>query len=112
MNRFTSLRSALLISSVAAASLALAACGGSVSVGTQTVNQDELQTNVQEQLTKTVGKQAPPISCPDTLKAEVGATTTCTLTDSTGTYNVTVKVTSVDGGTALFDIRVAGKPNS
>ncbi len=112
MNRFKSVRKALVISSAVAASVVLAACGGSVSVGTETVNQDELQTNVQEQLTKTVGKEAPPISCPDKLNAEVGATTTCTLTDSTGTYDVTVKVTSVEDGTAQFDIQVAARPNS
>jgi hypothetical protein len=112
MKRFKSLGSALVLSSAVAASVALVACGGSVSVGTPTVNKDELQTNVETQLTKAVGKQAPPITCPDTLNAEVGATTTCTLTDSTGTYDVTVKVTSVDGGTAKFDIQVADKPNS
>ena len=40
-------------------------------------------------------------------------TTTCTLTDSAGTYDVAVKVTSVDGGTgtAKFDIQVAEQPN-
>ncbi|CAB4341796.1 unannotated protein [freshwater metagenome] len=112
MSLIGKLRTSIVLASVGAVSLALAACGGSVSVGTPTVNQEELQTNVQTQLTKLVGEQAPPIVCPDTLDAKVGSTTTCTLTDSSGTYNVTVKVTSVDGGTAKFDIQVADKPNS
>ena len=111
MNRRNSLVSATGVAAAVLASSALAACGGSVSVGTPTVNKDELQTNVQTQLTKSVGKQAPPITCPKTLDAKVGATTICTLTDSAGTYNVTVKVTSVSGGTAKFDVQVANKPN-
>jgi hypothetical protein len=112
MNRFKIVRMGLVISSAVAASVVIAACGESVEVGTETVNKDELQTNVQEQLTKTAGQPSPPIVCPDTLDAKVGSTTTCTLTDSSGTsYNVAIKVTSVDGETAKFDVQVADTPN-
>ena len=111
MKSLKSLRRAVVLCAVLATSAALVACGGSVSVGTQTIDKDELQTNVQTELTKSVGEQAPPITCADTLEAKVGATTTCTLSDSSGTYDVSVKVTSVANGTAKFDVQVADKPN-
>ena len=106
-------RAATTIGCIATASLALGACSASVSVGTKTIAKDELQTEVQSQLSKTVGKEAPPIICPGDLEAKVDVTTTCTLTDSAGTYDVAVKVTSVDGGTgtAKFDMQVAEQPN-
>ena len=96
---------------IAAASLVLGACSADVGVGTKTLGKDELQTEVQSQLSKSVGKPAPPITCPGDLDAKVDATTTCTMTGSDGTYDVAVKVTSLDGGTANFDIQVADHPN-
>jgi len=89
----------------------LGACSANVSVGTKIVNKDDLQTEVQSQLSKNVGKPAPPITCPGDLDAKVDATMTCTMTDTSGTYDVAVKVTSVDGGTAKYDIQVADQPN-
>ena len=41
----------------------------------------------------------------------MGATTTCSMTDADSTYTVAVKVTSVDGENAKFDIQVADQPN-
>ena len=113
MSNTKRVRAATTIGCIATASLVLGACSASVSVGTKTIAKDELQTEVQSQLSKTVGKEAPPITCPGDLEAKVDATTTCTLTDSAGTYDVAVKVTSVDGGTgtAKFDIQVAEQPN-
>ena len=106
------IRVATTLGCLAATSLVLAACSGSVNVGTKTIPKDELQTTVQSQLSKTVGKAAPLITCPGDLEAKVDASTTCTMAGSDGTYDVAVKVTSVDGGTANFDIHVADKPNS
>ena len=103
-----------LAASVAASALGLTlvACNASVSVGTKTVDKQELATQVQSDLSKSVGKQSPPITCPDDLQATVGASTTCLKTDDDGTtYNVAVNVTSVDDGIAKFDIQVADKPN-
>ena len=111
MSNTKRVRAATTIGCIAAASLVLGACSASVGVGTKTIAKDELQTEVQSQLSKTVGKEAPPITCPGDLESKVDATTTCTLTDSGGTYDVAVKVTSVDGGTAKFDIQVAEQPN-
>lgn len=111
MSNAQRIRAATTVGCIAVASLVLGACSASVSVGTKTIAKDELQTEVQSQLSKTVGKQAPPIICPGDLEAKVDATTTCTLTDSDSTYNVAVKVTSVDDGKAKFDIQVAAEPN-
>ena len=105
------IRAATTLAGIAATSLVLASCSASVNVGTKTIPKDELQTTVQTQLSKTVGKPAPPIICPGDLDAKVDATTTCTMTGSAGTYDVAVKVTSVDGDKANFDIHVADEPN-
>ena len=96
-----------LIAAIAGAVL-LTSC--QVSVGAR-INKEELQKQVQSELTKSVGEQAPPISCPDDLEAKVGAKTTCQLTDSSGTYDVAVDVTEVNNGTANFHIKVADEPN-
>jgi len=72
------------------------------------------------------GQPVPPVSCPDPLKAEVGASTICTFAGAEGNSNVTVTVTSIDwgkmilddgspgnfvSGNAEFDLKVADKPN-
>ena len=72
------------------------------------------------------GQPVPPVSCPDPLKAEVGASTICTFAGAEGNSNVTVTVTSNDwgkmilddgspgnfvSGNAEFDLKVADKPN-
>lgn len=102
---------------IAAASLLLAAC--SVSTGTLTIDKDLLSAEVQAQLTKELGTQAPTIDCPDDLEPTVGATTTCLMSAPEGTYNVTVTITKLDPGAAgnyqmgnaIFDVKVADKPN-
>lgn len=90
------------------------------------LDQCVLESQVQSQLAKQVGQSVPPISCPDELDAEVGASTVCTFTGAEGTFNVTVTVTSIDwgkvilddgspgnfvSGNAEFDLKVADKPN-
>ena len=76
------------------------ACGGE-----DAVDRGELETQVQEKLTETVGQQAPEAVCPDDLKAEKGATTRCHMDFPEGKrLGITVKVSSVDGDTAKFDI--------
>jgi hypothetical protein len=85
-----------------------------------------LESQVQSQLAKEVGQSVPPISCPDELDANLGASTVCTFTGAEGTFNVTVTVTSIDwgkvvmddgspgnfvSGNAEFDLKVADKPN-
>lgn len=120
----------LLILTAVAASLSLAACNDKSSVSTDNgnisaeagplaVDKDQLTHEVHAQLTQKMGKQAPPVTCPDDLKAEVGATTTCTMDGGDGTYDVTVTVTKVDWtgfgnfgvGNAEFDAKVADQPH-
>jgi hypothetical protein len=123
---------------IAGTSLLLAACGATFETVTETCDQPVsggawnrldkcvLESQVQSQLSKEVGQQVPPITCPDEIDAEVGATTTCTFTGAEGTFNVTVTVTDVQwgemtlgdnspgnfsSGNAEFDLKVADKPN-
>lgn len=85
-----------------------------------------LESQVQSQVAKQLGRSAPLVSCPDELDADLGASTVCTFTDEKGTFNVTVTVTSIDwgnmilddgtpgnfvSGNAQLDVEVAGKSN-
>jgi hypothetical protein len=91
-----SLRPALLALPV----LVFAGCGGA-----DTVSRAEVEKQTREGLTKSVGQQAPPAKCPKELKAEVGATTRCTMDfPESKRLGITVKVTEVDGGNVKFDI--------
>lgn len=90
---------AVLASALLALSLTACGSGG-------TVDQAELEENVQTQLSESVGQQAPEASCPDELKAEEGAETRCTMDfGEEGTLGVSVTVTSVDGDNVKFDIQ-------
>ncbi|HEY4630897.1 MAG TPA: DUF4333 domain-containing protein, partial [Blastococcus sp.] len=84
----------------------LSACGG-----TATLSSDEVATKAEDALEKQVGTR-PDISCPEDVKAEVGATTRCTLTagDDPTEYGVSIKVKEVDGSNAKFDIQVDDQP--
>ena len=113
-------RSAILpVGVVAATSLVLAACTVHVNDRPMVIDKDLLSAQVQAQLTKELGTQAPTIDCPDDLKPDVGATTTCLMRAPKGTYNVTVTVTKLepgaagnyDMGNAIFDTKVADEPN-
>jgi hypothetical protein len=119
MSRSAILSAGVVMGVVAATSLLLAACSASVTNKPMVVDKDLLSAQVQAQLTKKLGEQAPPISCPDDLAADVGATTTCLMTAPKGTYNVTVTVTDLKWtgfgnfgvGNAIFDTKVADQPN-
>ena len=86
--------------------LALSACG------TSSVSSSDLEKQVDSQLTKVVGQKPDDVTCPDDLKAEVGATTRCTLTADGTKYGVTVRATKVDGSQVNFSIKVDDKPMS
>jgi hypothetical protein len=55
-----------------------------------------------------IGAPAGPVSCSGDLPAQVGATTTCTLTGADGATDWTVTTTSVDGGKIDYSIEQAG----
>ena len=87
----------LLIVSLA---LLAAGCGGA-----DVVSRAEVEKQTREGLTKSVGQQAPPAKCPKELKAEVGATTRCTMDfPEKKRLGITVKVTKVDGSNVRFAI--------
>ena len=86
------------LAAVSVLGLALTACGSSI-------EQDELQRQVSSTIESQFGVSAD-ISCPGALDAEVDATTECTATDpDTGEeIELRIRVTSVEGDTANFDI--------
>ena len=61
-------------------------------------------------LTASAGMPSPQITCPSDLRAEVGASMVCSIPLSGKTYDVTVTVTSVEGGKAKFSVVVASAP--
>lgn len=84
---------------LAGLTIAAAACGDA------TVEKAEVEKQAREGLTKSVGKQAPPATCPGDLDAEVGATARCHMDFPDGKrLGITLKVTSVDGSKVNFDI--------
>ncbi|MEV6063059.1 DUF4333 domain-containing protein [Nocardia asteroides] len=93
-------------------SLGFAAAGCSVSIGTDTVDKEKVADQISTQLAAQVGETPDEVTCPEDLKAEQGATITCTLTEQGATYDVKVTVTSVDDDDNVkFDIEVADAPN-
>jgi hypothetical protein len=94
-----------LLAAVPFLALGLVACGAS------TLPADDVATGAEDALEKQVGVR-PDISCPEDLKAEVGAKTKCTLTagDDPRKYGVTVTITSVNGDKANYSVEVADQP--
>ena len=90
--------SKLVLAGVAGfAALALAGCSGEVSIGGDTINSSDLETQLADQLAPQGGLKPSQISvaCPDGQKAEKGAKFDCTLTTPNGD-EVTVNVTLTD----------------
>ena len=85
--------------------LGLAACGPNF------LTADAVANGAEDALEAEVGAR-PDVSCPEGLKAEVGATIRCTLAvgEDPHTYGVTVTITSVEGDTAHFDVEVDTEP--
>jgi hypothetical protein len=91
-------------------SLGLAACG--LGFGSpDSLTADHVANGAADALEAKVGAR-PDVSCPEDLAAEVGAETRCTLSVSGDAekYGVTVRVTSVEGDTAEFDVEVDEEP--
>lgn len=77
----------------------------------ETVDKDQVATQIGDQLNEQFGEEPDSITCPDNLKGIEGATLQCELTDQGQTYGVTVTVTGVKAGDVLFDFKVADQPN-
>lgn len=86
------------------------ATGCSASTGDSAVSGKTLAAQVSTQLEKQVGQKPEKVACPDPLKAKVGATARCTLTDGDTELGVTVTTKSVKDGTVNFNILVDDAP--
>jgi hypothetical protein len=75
----------------------------------ETVNKDDVANQISDQLAEQFGRR-PTVTCPDSLKGDVGATLRCELQDQGPTYGVTVTVTSVEGGSVKFNFKVDDQP--
>ncbi len=84
----------------------LATSAGLVACGEAEVQKTDIESIAMKQLTASVGKECPQITCPSNLKAKVGETMTCTMPVDGKPHDVAIKVTSVEGSTAKFDIEV------
>lgn len=107
------IRASLLPALILISLAGLTACSGKAELkigGDPAVPEKEVERNSREQLSAKVGEQAPPIDCPDDLKAKVGTVMTCTMQLEGKPYDVTVTVTELKGGKALFDVKVANEP--
>ncbi|MGY1633442.1 DUF4333 domain-containing protein [Geodermatophilus sp. SYSU D01186] len=91
-------RRPVLFLAVPALALGLTACSSAIEQG-------ELENQVASAIEAEFGV-APDVSCPGDLEAEVDASTQCTATDPETEEEIELKitVTSVEDGTAQFDI--------
>ncbi|MFI5659993.1 DUF4333 domain-containing protein [Streptomyces sp. NPDC051684] len=91
----------------AGALLAVAfAAGCSASVGSKNVSKEEVAKQAKTALGKQVGREPDKIVCGEDLKAEVGATVRCQLTDGGQRMGMTVTAKSVDGDKVDMDFKV------
>ena len=91
---------------IALTAVGLAGCGSNV------ISKADVESGSRLALTENAGKQAPPISCPSDLDANVGAKMVCAITLDGNLDDVTVQVASIDGSTARYNVQVADAPRS
>jgi 2-methylaconitate cis-trans-isomerase PrpF len=86
------------------AALALTACGAG------TVTKANVETGAMAALTAAAGQQAPQITCASDMAAVVGTTQVCSMPRPSGTFDVTVTITSVNGADVKYSVVVASTP--
>ncbi|MFF0544551.1 DUF4333 domain-containing protein [Nocardia thailandica] len=86
--------------------LALSLAGCSVQFGGAEVKEADLEKSVSQTLAGQVGETPDKVDCPGDLKGEVGESMRCTVTAGGETLGATVTVTSVDGDTVNYDVKV------
>lgn len=89
---------------IAALSLALTGCTGSV-------DDDELESTISSKLEEQVGTAPDEVDCPDDLPGKKGAKMTCILRVEGQSIDVKVNVTSVEDGDINYSYEVAKQPN-
>ena len=77
----------------------------------QTLDKNQIASQISDKLTTPTGGKADSVTCPDNLKAVMGATLRCQLTDGTEKYGVMVTVTRVDGDDVNFDMKRDDQPS-
>jgi hypothetical protein len=101
--RFTAGR--LRTVAASAGALALLAIGMTgCSSGPGAVSKDDVAGQVSSKMTDASGNKPDSVSCPEDLKAQVGAQVNCAMKVKGQPFNVNVTVTSVDGDQAKFDM--------
>lgn len=97
-------RIAGLLTVIPALLIVLAACGSA------SISADEVASKAESALGEKIGNK-PEVECPEDLPAEKGKSQTCTLTDpdSGKKYDMTAKVTEVDGDRYRLGFEVAGQ---
>ena len=70
----------------------------------------ELEQQAMKQLSASVGKESPPITCPGGLKASVGTKLVCSMPIDGKQYDVTIIVNAVEGTNLKYGVEVADKP--
>jgi phenylpyruvate tautomerase PptA (4-oxalocrotonate tautomerase family) len=78
----------------------LSAC----STGPAAVGKDDVASQISTKMTDAAGNKPESVTCPDDLKAVVGAQLNCGMKVKGQPFNVNVTVTSVDGDQAKFDM--------
>lgn len=64
-----------------------------------------VESEISDQIQASGDSRPDSVSCPKSLKAEVGTSMDCTVTSAGSSFPVTVTVTSVEGDTAHFSIK-------
>lgn len=92
-----------IVVAVAAASMAASGCSFS-SNQEKTVSKADVAEQISTKVNEKAGHKPQSVTCPDDLKAAVGTSLNCEMTDENQKYGVNVTVTSVDGDRVNFDI--------
>lgn len=93
----------LLVSGLAAGLMAgLPGC--SFSLGSGEVKKSDVVGQITAKMTDADGNKPESVTCPDPLKAEVGAQTNCQMKVKGKPYNVNVTVTQIKGDSVNFDM--------
>lgn len=74
------------------------------SSGPGAVGKDDVASQVSSKMTDASGNKPDSVTCPEDLKAEVGAQVNCAMKVKDQPFNVNVTVTSVDGDKVNFDM--------
>jgi Domain of unknown function (DUF4333)/Domain of unknown function (DUF4190) len=91
----------LIVASVVAAVVIPLVLAGSNTA----VPHSAVESEISDQIQASGDSRPDSVSCPKSLKAQVGASMDCTVTSDGSSFPVTVTVTSVEGDTAHFSIK-------